>query len=1295
MRAVVGWYRAFIGLVSLVAAGTTQPCNDTATFLDEFGAKCSAWVGYNCSDEATLLAWGYTLAGLRSVRIGCPATCSTCAEAAAAAASPTPPLQWVAIPRHGASPPPLREMTLLSRQVPGQARREVVLWGGTTGTAMNGDLYKLQVTSGGADALWQKVPITSRTRPVARTQHASALQGGRYLIVCGGADAGHYLLNDVYRLDLDDAHATWEELSPNGVAPMSRRIGHSAAVVNGTRLLIMGGSDPRQYGQPDLWEFSLEHHHLSAGAAAASGAWRRLSIWTPGSDGPRSCYLPNLVAEPGGLGVLSAFGTNGKSLRGDILPHLDASDTWRFDLEAGHWQLQNVSGKPPRDLWAPLVTSSIVGGRLRVVGGFGWIQDEQKYAVPAQSMYFYDVANSSWTSLARNVSASNCTDDPSFTDDFGGGCAGWTGYDCADRAQAAAWGYASSTVDALLVSCRLSCGLCATSGFQPSPRSDGGIVPLSDTEFLVFGGWGASSMLNDLVSFDTERQTFKSIAAQSTFPAPRQGASLVVLGTQSFLFAGKIDSATSMRDLWSLTADDGWTEILVVGESPARRSYHSCDVSGRKMCCFGGLHADGYLLNDLWCFDVFSHRWSQVATSSAPPPRKGHTLIAASDQRWLVFGGTGTVDVVSDTLWTIDLQNDRQWWRVDCPATGGPSPRKSHGSAQVRIDGRRYIAVMGGENTALEEQVDLWLLEHRDFEPAMKSNQGLCWRHDDKTPLRAQWHLVDNYKTKPPTCADYRCDYYVAGRSQFALAGTLSNVLIVSGGVTDYGTQALTDGLIRIELLQSGSATFAMNVQWVSLQSGFSGARTDAVSAMQASDFLVVGGASRIWEPTPLAVTSNEAFRVPFIPCDPAIGTSVGTCIPCSPGFVYDNATGTCKPCSPGTYSAYAAGSNNQSCVRCPGGYTGAISGASSPLQCSPCPAFTHYKELLGCVPCSGSELCPIATIEPDTHVQNATSVISRQPKILLSREEEMWTAQKTVYLVTTVLLATLVSLFLTNLWLKPHWDHMRRLDVLFASHHEPGFFSSEVGLNQTEKKTAIGGWFSLITIVSGVAYIVVLLIPVVMNNIEEQQSLQPNLVWASLGLQHSAAFFLRVTLDGYRGQCSTDRSGTCPRQLSVTTDSEAFRGLAPRCGATSQLPQKCSIYWACNDCHVSGKVRVVVTFAEATAFTHRITYRVTSESSFGDGTGRDKAAQNSSLEGTIVPRSLTHSFRGLEPTRIDILARPSLYTFQSTAQRLSGYHLEYVSTVLGSEVTAANFNDANGVRLVFDIAEADATLAT
>lgn len=162
-----------------------------------------------------------------------------------------------------------------------------------------------------------------------------------------------------------------------------------------------------------------------------------------------------------------------------------------------------------------------------------------------------------------------------------------------------------------------------------------------------------------------------------------------------------------------------------------------------------------------------------------------------------------------------------------------------------------------------------------------------------------------------------------------------------------------------------------------------------------------------------------------------------------------------------------------------------------------------------------------------------------------------------------------------------------------------------------------------------------------------------------------------------------------------MTTDSEAFRGLAPRCGATSQLPQKCSIYWACNDCHVSGKVRVVVTFAEATAFTHRITYRVTSESSFGDGTGRDKAAQNSSLEGTIVPRSLTHSFRGLEPTRIDILARPSLYTFQSTAQRLSGYHLEYVSTVLGSEVTAANFNDANGVRLVFDIAEADATLAT
>lgn len=44
------------------------------------------------------------------------------------------------------------------------------------------------------------------------------------------------------------------------------------------------------------------------------------------------------------------------------------------------------------------------------------------------------------------------------------------------------------------------------------------------TEFLILGGWGASSMLNDLSLFRSTDATFTSIAEQSVSPDARKGA---------------------------------------------------------------------------------------------------------------------------------------------------------------------------------------------------------------------------------------------------------------------------------------------------------------------------------------------------------------------------------------------------------------------------------------------------------------------------------------------------------------------------------------------------------------------------------------------------------------------------------------------------------------------------------------------------------------------------------------------------------------------------------------------------
>ena len=65
-------------------------------------------------------------------------------------------MTWRAVPRVGASPPPLREVSMLSHQVPVNASAnisEVVVFGGNTGHALNAEIYTMRADQ----LLWTKV----------------------------------------------------------------------------------------------------------------------------------------------------------------------------------------------------------------------------------------------------------------------------------------------------------------------------------------------------------------------------------------------------------------------------------------------------------------------------------------------------------------------------------------------------------------------------------------------------------------------------------------------------------------------------------------------------------------------------------------------------------------------------------------------------------------------------------------------------------------------------------------------------------------------------------------------------------------------------------------------------------------------------------------------------------------------------------------------------------------------------------------------------------------------------------
>eukprot|EP01043_Picozoa_sp_COSAG02_P012190 COSAG02_NODE_467_length_21771_cov_39.020303_12_plen_1850_part_00 len=1313
-------------------------CVDDEAFSDELGSSCTEWVGFDCGDQQQASDWGYSSAGVEAVLTSCLVSCGLC-DPAVATTSPSlaqpASIMWEGIPRHGASPPPLREMTLLSRQPRTEGNVvEVVVWGGTTGTQLNDGLYLLRTDT----FVWRKMPITSRARPVARTQHASAMQSDRSLIVIGGADSSNYMLSDVWSIDLDDRFLRWRELSHDGSAPMPARIGHGAAMLNATTVLIMGGNSPEQYGVPDLWAFDTGRD--------GRAAWTLLQTWEPGHDGPRACYLPLLVPDRDGRGVRAVWGTTGNALDGSKLADLNATQTWRFDLPEQRWERVHTSGTPPPDLWAPLLTT--LPNRSVAIGGFGWMIWPGAYVNPVDSVFKLG-EDEEWVHLAAPADESCvddpaftdefgeacsawagydcgdreqaiewgyadstvgavmaacpsscglcnvCDDDPAFTDEFGEACSAWAGYDCGDREQAIEWGYADSTVDAVMAACPSSCGLCDIDQFRPPPRSDGGMVAISESEFLVFGGWGASSMLNDLVLFDSKTFAFTSVAEQSISPEARKGATLTSIGTETLLFGGETDDGRRLQDLWSLSEETGWQRLQVVGESPARRSFHAAAVSGRKMCIHGGLHGNGWLLNDMWCYDVYSHSWGEIQTDRAPPPRMGHTMVALSggSSQWLLFGGTGDDDVSSDTTWTIDLQVDSIWKQIHCRGSS-PSPRKGHGAAQIHVDGRDMVVVIGGTNTASEEQVDIWLLDHDDLTPMTVHENGteaaVCHR-DDGTTLRAVWYLVENYAEQPvESCDTYsECDFYLAGRAWFNLASSVAgSSFLLSGGVVDWGTQVLDDVVhVRVQRIDTGR--YRTSATWVSVED-FPARRMYSTSSTSGADMISFGGTERVWLATELVSTTNEAHRLSFPPCDP-YSPNATLCVPCSPGFVFDNSTepAVCTPCPVGTYSEFNGRASV--CVDCPAGYRGFIIAASSRYQCSPCPAGTRFDRELGCVPCLNSQHCPIATIQPE-FVANTSEVSSLQPKTLQSREQQVWFLQKIVYILTTVALIVLSTLFSYNVVIKPHSDKMRRFDFFFKNAHAAGFYSDSVGFHAQEKKTTVGGWFSLLTLVSGLSYVVVLFMPVLLNNTEETQSLQPNLIWESLKLEHQATMQFMVQLSGYRGQCAVDAIGTCAPGITVSSDTSDFPVGQQRCFMEQQ---QCTLWWVCESCKVNGAVGVSVAFLEAHSFTHEIKWSAESESSFVGGSGPDQEPQNSSLRASVQPSAVDRSFRGQQPTRITIVARPSVYTFQTTAQQEVGYHVEYVATALGSEVSESTFNDANGVRLFFLIEQAPATLAT
>ncbi|TVU42044.1 hypothetical protein EJB05_08427 [Eragrostis curvula] len=146
-----------------------------------------------------------------------------------------------------------------------------------------GDTWLLDLSNGLGSGSWHQIGHTWPLPP-PRSGHSLTWIGGTRMVLFGGRGSEFEVLNDVWLFDISDQYPKWKELKYNlssalGEMPFPR-VGHSAILVLGGKVLVYGGEDSQRRRKDDFWILDIAAllQHESGSKKMTKRMWKKLRI---------------------------------------------------------------------------------------------------------------------------------------------------------------------------------------------------------------------------------------------------------------------------------------------------------------------------------------------------------------------------------------------------------------------------------------------------------------------------------------------------------------------------------------------------------------------------------------------------------------------------------------------------------------------------------------------------------------------------------------------------------------------------------------------------------------------------------------------------------------------------------------------------------------------------------------------------------------------------------------------------------------------------------------------------------